>query len=779
MSRHNALRGPSAVALSLVLLSISAHAQQSLPTIDVGRARPKPARVGAVPPTSSQTQGGDSAAQNPASAPVSFAEPKTPAEGYVVRDATTALKTDLPLRETPASVVVVPRQVVRDQAVTRLQETLENVSSVRSNSNNRGGYVYKIRGFTSFDVYRNSLALPGDSFAGMTDMANIERVEVLKGPASVLYGRAEPGGVINLVTKQPTFKERYVVDQQIGSFNHYRTQWDFTAPVKAVDGLAWRFSGAYQDSDSFLPYANGNRILFAPVVTYQPSAWTEFTADLQYLGNTVHEFSGIPVIGAAPAPIPIRRTFNELNDPRDRTAQFIGSYYFRQNLNEDWKIVNRFHYGSTWFNARQIVPISFDPDLATLNRSTTSQNLQGDTYATNINLEGKFTTFGAKHNFLFGLDYLHRYYDYYYSIGAGNYPINIYSPVYGTVSPWGFQEGFLGAGFNGHSSFLARQKGMYVQDQINFFDDRAHLLLGARYDVADVTNGDSFGNYDANGFPLFDSTKAAAIAARLRAPTNMDKGWSPRAGIAFDILPELTIHGSYSRSFGANNGRNTTGEIFPAQRGTQWEVGLKAQVLQDLNVALAFYQITKSNVTTLDFSTPDPADRRTAGIQRSRGVELDILGRVTDRLSVISNYAYTDAKVIADNLRDPLDPFGSGLLGNHLDNVPRHSGKLFATYDFGDNGLGLRVGGGPVGATHAWGDIQNTFLLPSWVRLDAFASYTTLFEGRKLTAQLNLDNLTNTKYYTGNDIFFNNWAPRMGVLPAPPFQAIGTLRVEF
>lgn len=768
MFRSTLLRGVCAGALTLTLFSTASFAQEPLPTIEVGAARRATStRAAAAPRT-----------EAPA-ASIFPREPKTPAEGYVVQNATTALKTDVPLRQTPASVVVVPKQVIRDQAVTRMQEALENVSSVRSNSNNRSGIVYKIRGFNSVDLYRNSLAVPGNLNASIWDLANIERIEVLKGPASVLYGRAEPGGVINFVTKQPLFEERFVVDQQIGSFNHYRTQWDFSAPVKSVNGLAWRLSGAYQDSDSFLPFANSSRILVAPVVTYQPSAWTEFTADLQYQGNTVHEFSGLPVIGAAPAPLPIRRTFNEPNDPRDRTAQFIGSYMFRQNLNEDWKIVNRFHYVSSWFNATQIVPLSFQPDMTTLNRSTTSQNNQGDTFSTNIDLEGKFTTFGAKHQFLFGLDYLHAYNDYYYSIGAGNYPINIYYPIYGTVPPSGFQEGFIGSGFAGHSSTLARQKGMYVQDHVTFLDDRAHVLFGARYDIADLTNGDSFVNYDASGAPLYDSTKARAIAARLGAQTNTDKGWSPRVGLVYDITPEVSVHGSYSRSFGANNGRSSSGDPFPAQRGVQWEVGIKSQLLTNLSATLAFYQITKSNVTTLDFSTPDPADRRIAGVQRSRGVELDILGRVTDRLSVIANYAYTDAKVIADNPKNPLDPFGSGLLYNHLDNVPRHSGKIFTTYDFGENGLGFRVGGGVTAATRVWGDIQNTFLLPSWARIDLFASYTTLYDGHKLTAQLNLDNITNTHYYTGNDIFFNNWAPRLGALPAPPFIATGTLRVEF
>jgi len=770
MSRSTLSRGVSAGALTLALSSF-AYAQQSLPTIDVGgqrraaapsRGAPGPASGPARgPATNAETQGGTSTGSG---------EPKNPTLGYVVRDASTAMKADIPIRETPVTINVVPRQVIRDQAITTLQSALENVPGVRSNNDDIGGYVYKIRGFNVFQTFRNELS-QGLYTPFYTDLGNVERIEVLKGPASILYGRSEPGGLINIVTKQPLFTPRYVVEQQIGNYDHYRTQWDFSAPVEQVQGLAYRVSGAYQNSRVFRQFQHGERFLIAPVVTYQPSAWTEFTADLQYLSNKVNALTGIPTLPntSAPADVPLWRSYQEPNIPRSGTDSFIGSYVFKQNLNENWKIVNRFLYLSEYFQQKALNPVSF-VNPVTLNRLANFQTSQTDAFSTNINLEGKFETFGAKHIFLFGLDYLNQYSD---GLGArGNaFPINVFAPIYGTVPDWAYYTAVIGTNRKGHSSNLTRQKGMYVQDHITFLDDKAHVLLGVRYDIADVTSGRvvSVG-------PDFSANKWAAIQTRLASPTFQNKAWSPRFGVVYDVIPEASVYGSYTRSFGPNN--STTGQVFPPQIGVQWEVGLKTQPLPDLSANLAIFQLTRSNLTTPDFSTPDPNDAKLAGLQRSRGIELDIMGRFNDRFAVLANYALIDAKVIADNARDPLNPYGSGLYLNHLDNAPRHSGKVWLTYDFGDTGLGWRVGGGVTASTHAWGDIQNTFLIPGWARLDAMASYSTLYEDHKLTAQLNLNNITNTRYFTGTDIFYNVPA-RMSAFPAQPFTVVGTLKFEW
>ncbi|BBU62183.1 ligand-gated channel [Methylosinus sp. C49] len=764
MFRSTLSRGVSAGALTLVLFSSATRAQEALPTIDIAAARPT---------------GGSEAGRGPT-------EPKTPEQGYVVRNATTGAKADIPIRQTPVSVQVIPKQVIQDQQITNVREAIENVSGVRSNSNELEGYNFTIRGFRSLNIYRNNLAIPsGDSNPSGFDTANLERIEILKGPASILFGRAEPGGIVNLITKQPLDERRIVVEQQFGSYDHYRTQWDVTAPVAEVPGLAYRISGAYQNNGSFRAFQGGERVLVAPVVSYRPSDWTEFTVDTQYLGQRAQSDTGFPAFGAYPAPLPLSRSFQEPNDPRDHIESFSVGYTFRQNLEENWKLTNRFNYAATpTFSKPNLVgncaddASCVDKDGRSLQRATQYQFMSGETFSTNIDLEGKFDALGGRHIFLMGLDYVNSYYDYYYSNGAGVYSIDAYAPLYGTVPSSAYQDAVIGSGYKSHSSNLARQKGFYVQDHVTWFDT-LHLMLGARYDVADVTGGVSEGGYDpVTGAPLYDATKDLAIADRLKARTRVDKAWSPRLGFVYDLLPELSAYGSYSESFGLNNGLSASGEAFAPQRGKQWEVGLKAEPMPGLTATLAFYQITKSGVLTRDYSSLDPNVRTPAGLQRSRGVDLDIIGRVTDRIAIVANYAHIDAKVIADSPKEPLDPYGSGFLYAHLVNAPRHSGKIFATYDFGDNGLGLRIGGGVTAATHSWGDLQNTFLIPGWARLDAFASYTTLYEGHKLTAQLNLRNINNVRYFTGVDTYFNANS-RFNLFAAPPFTAVGTLRIEW
>ena len=789
MTRIDMMRGVSASALSLIVMTSAAEAQQSLPTIDVGGGRRVATNRG--PAVRNATSGASAATRASAPGPATPApsaasrfpsEPKTPEQGYVVTNATTGLKLDIPIKETPASIAVVPKQVLQDQNIVRLNEALENVSGVQSNNNDAEGYIFYIRGFRNTFLFRNAVSY-GDNAPGIVDTANVEKIEVLKGPASFLYGRSEPGGLINITTKQPLAERRAVVEQQIGSYDFYRTQWDVSTPIAAVDGLAARLSGAYQNAGSFRKFQGGNRLLVAPVISYRPSAWTEFTLDTQFFTNKTQSDVGQPSLGPygqLPYPLPNSLSIQEPIDPRDQFDSYNISYNFRQNLTEDWRITNRFLYSQLAFGKPNITGWTVQPDNATLDRVSQYQAQTGRTFSTNIDLNGKFETFGAKHDFLFGLDYLNSYYDYYFGSGADFYPLNLYAPVYGTVPRFAIWDAIAGRGFKFHSSNLTRQKGMYAQDYVTIMD-RLHLLVGARYDVADLVRGVSTSNYDTGELAdVMAPSKNLAIAARLAAPSQNFNGWTPRAGVLYDITPEVSAYGSYSRSFGSANGFTASNTALPPEKALQWEFGLKAQVLKDVSATLAFFQITKSNIATRDFSSAG-LDVRLTGLQRSRGVELDVIGRVTDRMAIVLNYANIDVKVITGVPTDRLDPYGSngGFLGNRPANVPRHSGKVALTYDFGENGLGLRVGGGVTAQSHAWGDIQNTFLLNGWGRLDAFASYAALVEGHKLTAQLNLKNLNNVHYYEAVDDFFNFNVPPFLRTPARPFTATGTLRFEW
>ena len=681
-------------------------------------------------------------------------------ESYTVESAFTATKTDTPLMETPMAVQVVPKQVMQDQRVNRLQDALQNVSGIRSNNNDIEGYVYKIRGFNSLNVFRNGLTLAGGlgSQPGMHETANLERIEVLKGPASVLFGRAEPGGLINLVTKRPLATPYYKLEQEFGSYNHYRTVWDATGPLNQSGTVGYRLSGAYQDYGSFRDFQGGRRVFLAPVLAFRPTDRTDLVIDLQYLRNDAQSDTIFPALGNRPAPIALHRSFQEANDPRDWTGNLNLGYDLTHRFNLNWSITSRFLLSKGSMKKLNVFATALDDATGVLDRTTQFQKLMSTTYATNLDLKGKFDALGAKHQVLAGVDYLHDTFDYSYAEGLSNFPINIFNPVYGSIPASAYDEALNGVGFRGFASSLVKQAGVYVQDQITIFE-RLHVLLGGRYDHAEVGQGNS------------DVSREEAIADRHGRSVRTDGQFSPRAGVLYQWTPRLSTYGSYSKSFGANNGRSSTGDAQPPERGEQFEVGTKAELLQGLSATVALFHLTKKNILTPDLTTPDPTDTRAVGESRSQGVEVDLLGTVTPQLNLIVTYAYLDTKVTRDD---------SGLQGNRLDNVPSHSGRVFLVYHFGgEDGLGWRVGGGVSAASAVSGDRENTFNLPAYYRLDAMTSYSMMAGGRRLTAQLNLRNLTNTKYFDGTDIFYNQRSPRFGLFAAQPLMAFGTIRMEF
>ncbi|MGH8613723.1 MAG: TonB-dependent siderophore receptor, partial [Gammaproteobacteria bacterium] len=245
--------------------------------------------------------------------------------GYRVPTAAVTSKTDTPVFDSPFSLQVVPEQVFKDQRSTTIKDALENVSGVRSHSNDVEGYVYNIRGFQVLNVFRNSLLL---SFAIPTvyETANLERIEVLKGPGSILFGRIDPGGVINMVTKRPLDVPYYSLEQEIGSYEHYRTIWDATGPLTEDAAFSYRLSGAYQNSDSFRDFQEQERFFIAPAFLWRPTPATEIKFEAQYLNDDAQSDTGFPALGDRPAPIPLSRSFQEPNDPLDETYHVLGGY---------------------------------------------------------------------------------------------------------------------------------------------------------------------------------------------------------------------------------------------------------------------------------------------------------------------------------------------------------------------------------------------------------------------------------------------------------------------
>ncbi|MGH9194538.1 MAG: TonB-dependent siderophore receptor, partial [Acidimicrobiia bacterium] len=263
---------------------------------------------------------------------------------YSVFSTTTATKTDAPIMQTPVSIQVVPKAVIEDQKATRIKDALENVSGVRPNSSLGSGNRFIVRGFADGGkLYRNGLLATSPSgFRTEFDTATPESIEVLKGPAAVLFGRIEPGGLINITATRPLDTPYYSLEQRFGSYDFYRTEWDATGPLTRDKSLLYRFDGAYQDSESFRDFNFIERLVLHPSLTWRPTASTEMTVEVESLHHDFRPDFGIPVIGRQPAPVPISRSYGDPNVPEANNDKILVGFNLSHQFNRSWKLENRF-----------------------------------------------------------------------------------------------------------------------------------------------------------------------------------------------------------------------------------------------------------------------------------------------------------------------------------------------------------------------------------------------------------------------------------------------------
>ncbi|MBL8501444.1 MAG: TonB-dependent receptor [Nitrosomonas sp.] len=677
-------------------------------------------------------------------------------------------KTDTPLITTPVSVQIVPRAVMDDQQTTTINDALENISGIRPNQSLGSSTGFFVRGFAdSRKIYRNGLlSTSPSSFRNQFDTATLESIEVLKGPAAMLFGRIEPGGLINVVSKRPLGTAFNAVEQQFGSYEHYRTEWDFSRPLTKDNSLLFRFDGGYQNSDSFRDFNFVERKVFHPSLTWQPTASTVMNVEVEVQDHHFRPDTGIPVVGRRPADVPISRSFNDANTPVASQSKIHVGFNLTHHLNDSWKINNRALITFADTSDIFVMPPGFSStgallgDNRTLPRSIFGQTSGAEVYTTNLDLLGNFQVWKTRHQTLVGFDFLQAKTNYHtfgnFTNADPELTIDILNPV-SNIDPAKFSAARLEN--RNYSVFHDQFFGAYFQDQITLWD-KLHIVGGGRYDWAEVARGRS-------------STSFGEASDALDSVTRKDQAFSPRVGILYQFVPWFSMYGNWTQSFGTNNGITAQGNSIKPQIGEQFEVGFKGEFFdRQLNATLAFFNLTKKNLMTPDLSTPDPLDSIAVGEQRSRGIELDVTGKITDELSFIGNYAFIDGKVTKDN---------SGLEGNRFAGIPKHSGSLWLKYDFMQieqlRGLSLGFGAFMVGQRN--GDIANTFILPGYTRLDAFARYTyKIAPKRNLIAQINARNLTDKRYYVSADNF-SNVAPRDGVYPGAPLTIVGSLRLEF
>jgi iron complex outermembrane receptor protein len=757
MFRSTIMRGVSASAITLALSSL-ALAQQSLPTIDVGANQSRSAPVG------QGGAGGQTRSRNSQGQPSSKTALGGRLTGYNAPGPAAASKTDIPILQTPSAIQVVPRQTMDDRQAITVQDALTtNVSSVVL-SGHQFYDRFIIRGFDNDrNTYRNGLRQ-----YSLTNLetSNLQSIEVLKGPAAMLYGRVEPGGIINLVPKRPLFDEQYAsIQEQVGSFGLTRTTVDATGPLNEERSLAYRFNGAYLNTQSHRDFIQRENVFVAPTISWRPHERFRINVDAEYqnVGFTADSWTAIPAIGRRPANVPIYRNYTDptltLAKPNRQERRFIG-YDATLDINDDWKVTNRFGYWNVNFSETDPFAGSFNEATGELSRFIWYLPYGNrEALAVNLDLQGKFETGPFKHRVLAGWDYfdsIHRSRSHCCDAPILN-PINIWHPVY------------FGAGFaqlnslTNYSYYLLKEnwKGVYGQDQISFMDDKVHILFGGRYDWA---------NYgDGNG-----ASELAAGTAFKAVPA---EAFSPRLGIVIQPAPWLSFYSNYSQSFGTSNGLTQNNAALPPQKARQFEGGIKSELFNGrLTATIAYYAITKTNILA---SVPGTTFVRPVGEAESNGLEFDVTGRIDDNWSVIANYSYTNARVTKDgqiSLYGATDGVAA-TIGNRLPNVPFHAGNLWLKYNADGDFKGLSLAGGVNVIGERKGDVENTYELPVYALLNAMASYRleppSLPWVKRLTAQVNVNNILDTIHYTSA----NNG--RLSITPGAPRAVMVSLRAEF
>lgn len=505
--------------------------------------------------------------------------------GYSVPDASTATKTDTPLRDIPQSIQVIPRRVIEDQKITRLSDALRNVPGVVTSGNRRSlAPDYVIRGFTTENTLRNGFTFPGSSTTPANASAvsnNIERVEVLKGPASVLYGNLEPGGVVNYVTKQPLETPYYAGEFIVGSDSFYNPTLDFSGPLTTDKRLLYRLNIGYENSGSFVDFVNRENFSIAPTLSYKIGDFTTLNFGYEYIRQDGTPYNGFP---ANPLVFQLPRN-RFLGEPGDReqsdthNINFAISHRFNDNLEI------RSGFFTQFTNSKRS---SFRLDFGDLDGSLAPRFYETGTddnqlYSLQNDLIWKFNTGTVKHQLLFGLEWTKSSGNFNYDDNYADYSIDIFEPVYGATIPRDL-------------NYLSSQKkerntiALYLQDQVTLLPN-LKLLVGGRYDF----------NKQRDIFQEFNNINVEEPSV-FNANNQVDSNaFSPRIGIVYQPIEPVSLYASYSRSFVPNDSRTRTGEIIEPTRGTQYEAGIKTELLDNkLSATLAAYEIAKTNIPTTD-----------------------------------------------------------------------------------------------------------------------------------------------------------------------------------
>ncbi|PTY08701.1 hypothetical protein DB347_03755 [Opitutaceae bacterium EW11] len=621
--------------------------------------------------------------------------------------AASAQKGSVALIDTPQSVQVIPEALIEDQGARTLADALRNVAGVMPGGYYENWDYYRIRGFdaafaTFVDGLRGGNGMSDELFA-------LEQVEILKGPASSLFGQGPLGGLVNLVSKRPRAKPFLELGYTAGSEAFSEVTIDANRPLLSGERLLGRFTAVFRNKNSFVDQADSQRLHLAPSLSWRISDSTTITVLGKLSEYDITHAMPLPAKGTVlpnpNGPIPLNRFVGEPGTSRGEESsrafgyelahRFSDVLTLRQNLRYD-------HYEQRW--TLMFYPGYLGDDGRTLYRYPYNYWQTWHDFAVDTRLEADVRAGGLRHQVAAGIDVFRKDLS-----GLGQtidlsdlsayVPLDLYAPAYGAAPLPELQPPYSVAEDG-------RTAGFYLHDHVTL-PANVTATVGGRYD-----------------FTKQDGVKQEAF--------------TPRAGVTWRFRPDASLYATYSESFDPQGTRMTTASGTPVdpERGRNWEAGLKTTAADGrLTATAAVYQLTRQNVATAD--PLHPGSYTLAGEQRSRGFEFDGRFAVTPSWDLVLAYAYTDAVITADNTLP---------VGDRTQNVPRHSGSVWSNYTFRRGALeGFGVGIGARCYSDQAGDLPNTFTLPAYALAELALSYAA----GPVRVQVNVTNLFDRTYYAG------------------------------
>jgi iron complex outermembrane receptor protein len=659
-------------------------------------------------------------------------------------------KMAVPVMDLPQGIAIVDEQVIKDQQALRLSDVIKNVNGVYL-ATERGSTQenFSARGYTfsSTNMFKNGARV---NSGAMPEVSGLERVEVLKGSAAILYGNVSPGGILNMVTKQPKFYKGGEVSMRVGSYGLYKPAFDIYGPMNAK--LAYRLNGTYEKANSYRDVVHSDRYYINPSLLYKVSDKTEIALEGDYLYHKFTPDFGIGSIDNNKIPDVSRSAFFGTSWQYAKTQQTTATATIRHHFNENWSLngsASYQEYSRDYYSTERIQFKANGDWYRPLNKIKTVE----DYYVAQVNLSGKFNTGRVAHTLLVGADadrYLNKTYNY---IQPTTYDsLNLFDPnkfTQRTNIP-AYRDSSL-------ASLPTNRFGAYVQDLISI-SEKLKVLAGIRW---------SFVEAQATTTTYY--TKNNSIG---KGVPNTDKAFSPRVGLVYKPLNTMAVFASYANSFTPNTGVDIHNNALDPSIITQFELGIKNDFLKGaLSANVTAYHIVNNNFTQMALLKADGTDNTNSNVKESTkqqttsdGIEVDLSGHPLKGLDIIGGYSYNNMRYTKNENKK-----GNYVVGQRLVNTPAHTANLTAFYTFSDNGLkGLKVGAGAYYIGKRIGGWNNTIgqsytydrqiPVDGFITIDLNAGYTY----KHFAVLAKVSNITNTySYYVHENYSIN---------PIPPTQ---------